>query len=79
MGGFSTLCWLAFVAMLIGFNVFVGNTILELRRDIQIIRKRLGAERKKTKRGEGDEKEEKKTSSAEEASASSSAGGADDE
>jgi len=46
MTSFGTLCWFAFVAMVVGFNVFVGNTILELRRDIQIIRKRLGAEGK---------------------------------
>ena len=47
MTSFGTLCWFAFVAMIIGFNVFVGNTILEIRRDIQMIRKRLGAEGKK--------------------------------
>jgi len=44
---FGTLCWFAFVAMIIGFNVFVGGIILELQRDVQIIRKRLGIEAKK--------------------------------
>jgi len=28
MTSFGTLCWFAFVAMVVGFNVFVGNTIL---------------------------------------------------